>query len=95
VEPMVRNSLQRGGPVRTILRGDQFRNSLIALRKTVARVGRSIAPSIERQYACPKCHWTCALASRRRTGLDSLLGMFRLRPFRCRSCRTRYYRLSF
>lgn len=44
---------------------------------------------------CSKCRWNCARRSRRRTSLDLLLTLFFLAPYRCRSCRKRYYRLAF
>ena len=59
----------------------QFKNGVVA--RTVAY-----------HYACPKCHWKCVRRSSRKTRLDLLLALFFLRPFRCRSCRLRYYRLS-
>jgi hypothetical protein len=53
-----------------------------------------VAPRVVQHFACPKCHWKCARRSSRKTRLDLLLALFFLRPFRCRSCRLRYYRLS-
>src|ERR1700728_4403305 len=44
---------------------------------------------------CLKCRWNCAYPSKRRNVLDSFLALFLLRPFRCRSCHRRYYRLLF
>jgi hypothetical protein len=46
------------------------------------------------QVVCPKCLWKCARPSKRRTPIDLLAAVCLLRPFRCRSCRSRYYRLS-
>ena len=66
----------------------------IAQGKRARQVVRPRAQAIERQIVCPKCHWKCARRSRRRSGIDLFLALFFLRPFRCRSCRRRYYRLS-
>jgi hypothetical protein len=54
----------------------------------------SFRPEDDPPVVCSKCLWMCALPSRCRTGLDRLLAFFLLRPFRCRSCHRRYYRLS-
>ena len=54
---------------------------------------RGAMPADDPDVVCPKCNWTCARRSRRRNGLDWLLALFLLRPFRCRSCQRRYYRL--
>jgi hypothetical protein len=51
--------------------------------------------AMERPLACRKCHWPCVRPAKRRTGLDLFMALFFMRPFRCRSCRRRYYRLSF
>jgi hypothetical protein len=91
---MLGNSLPQREQIRTRFGLTQFRDSFVALKRTMGKVGRVIVPSAERRMACPKCHWQCAQLSKRRTGLDSVLGLFLLRPFRCRSCRRRYYRLS-
>jgi hypothetical protein len=68
--------------------------SAIAQWKSGWQTVRSVTQATERQFACPKCHWKCVRRSRRRTRLDLLLALFLLHPFRCRSCRRRYYRLS-
>jgi hypothetical protein len=56
---------------------------------------RRVAPAAHAEVVCSKCQWKCLLPSRRRTGLDFFLALFLLRPYRCRSCHRRYYRLSF
>jgi hypothetical protein len=91
---MMGNSLPRQEPIRTSFGWTHFRDTLGALKRTARRMNRFVVTSADEQIACPKCHWNCAVRSRRKKGLDSLLGFFRLRPFRCRSCRRRYYRLS-
>jgi len=40
---------------------------------------------------CPKCHWTTVRLSARRTVFDALAQFVFLHPFRCRSCRRRFY----
>jgi hypothetical protein len=55
---------------------------------------KGVNPPARYEVVCSKCQWNCARRSRRRTGSDLLLALFFLRPFRCRSCRRRYYRLS-
>ncbi len=72
----------------------QLTDSFIALRNTARRVTQRAAPRTGQPVACRKCRWSCAHRSKRRTGLDSLMALFFLHPFRCRSCRRRYYRLS-
>jgi len=56
---------------------------------------RSVKPSAYPEVVCPKCNWTCAHRARRRNALDLLSALFLLRPFRCRSCHRRFYRLPF
>jgi len=90
---MLGNSLWRQADFRASFGRTQLRVALIALKRTADRVNLLVATSAER-IACPKCHWNCAHRSRPRKGLDSLLGLFKLHPFRCRSCHRRYYRLS-
>ena len=41
--------------------------------------------------ACPKCGKAVVRRSRRRTVSDYLLGLFGLRPYRCRECDYRYH----
>jgi len=92
---MLGNSLPHREQIRPRFGLTQVRDSLTALKRTMGRMGRVVVvPSAEQHIACPRCHWKCAQRSKRRTGLDSILGLFLLRPFRCRSCRRRYYRLS-
>jgi|HubBroStandDraft_5_1064220.scaffolds.fasta_scaffold102326_3 hypothetical protein len=45
------------------------------------------------EIVCPRCHWKCARRSRRRRNLDLVAVLLFLRPYRCRSCRARFYRL--
>jgi hypothetical protein len=45
------------------------------------------------EIVCPRCHWKCARRSRRRRKLDLVAVLLFLRPYRCRSCRARFYRL--
>lgn len=40
---------------------------------------------------CPACGGARAVRSRRRTTVDHLLSVIGLRPFRCESCRWRFY----
>lgn len=40
---------------------------------------------------CPQCHSARCRRSRRRTVADYVIGVFGLRPWRCRSCETRFY----
>jgi hypothetical protein len=56
---------------------------------------RSMTWSFERQRVCPRCHWKCVRRAKRRKPLDLFLALLFMRPFRCRSCRRRYYSLSF
>jgi hypothetical protein len=56
---------------------------------------RRVTSPVHPDLVCSKCQWKCLLPSRRRTSLDFLLALFLLRPYRCRSCHRRYYRLSF
>jgi hypothetical protein len=51
-------------------------------------------PVADKWVACPKCHWNCAYPTLERAGLDLLVKLLFLRPFRCRSCHKRHYRLS-
>jgi hypothetical protein len=90
---MMGDSLRRQPGTRASLARIPFKDAFIALKKTVHRIDRFIVPSVE-QIACPKCHWKCAHRSRRRRGLDSVLALFWLHPYRCRSCHRRYYRRS-
>jgi predicted Zn-ribbon and HTH transcriptional regulator len=41
---------------------------------------------------CPKCGWHDVRPSMMRTALDRALSTFSLAPFRCRTCRHRFYR---
>ena len=66
----------------------------LAEDRITAGLGRVTRPA-RPEVVCSKCHWRCLLPSRRRTSLDFLLALFFQRPYRCRSCRRRYYRLSF
>src|SRR5260370_794115 len=43
---------------------------------------------------CPKCRWATVRPSRKRTVLDLLLRPAFLVPFRCLSCRRRFYRFQ-
>jgi hypothetical protein len=43
---------------------------------------------------CPRCHWTCAEPSGRRTVLDQLMLLIQMKPFRCRACFKNFYRFS-
>jgi hypothetical protein len=54
----------------------------------------SIEAQVRDDVFCRKCRWRCARRSKRKLGLDLLVMFFFLRPFRCRSCRARYYRFS-
>ena len=72
-----------------------FREDLeTALRTVDLWVCRSMEPEAQTEIICSKCRWNCAVPSRCRTVLDLLLAPFLLRPFRCRSCCKRFYRLS-
>jgi len=91
---MIGNSLRRYAVIPTNFGRPQFRDAVVALKRSMERVNHLVVPSVEEQIACPKCHWKCAHRSRPKRGIDSLLGFFRLHPFRCRSCHRRCYRLS-
>jgi hypothetical protein len=84
---MIRDILQTFGPKRL----EEIES---ALKSTALRVRRSIQPARRSTVVCPKCLWHCAVPSTRRTGLDLLLAVFFLHPFRCRSCHKRHHRLS-
>jgi hypothetical protein len=45
-----------------------------------------------REIVCPRCHWDCVRPARRRQILDRIARLVFLCPFRCRSCRKRFYR---
>ncbi len=94
-EPVMGDSLSRRDRVQIDSGRDPFRDAFLALKRTVQRANPFVPPAQAQPVACPKCHWNCVRRSRRRTGLDALLALVFLRPFRCRSCRRRYYRLSF
>lgn len=54
---------------------------------------RNNSPEIDdEEVTCRKCHWPCALPSRRRNVIDLLVLLCLLRPYRCRSCHRRHYR---
>jgi hypothetical protein len=81
-------------------RDAQDRPSLVVgdpfpIEDSVLEDPRRVTPETDPKVTCSKCLWNCAYRSRRQTGLDLFLALFFLRPFRCRSCRKRYYRLSF
>ena len=44
-----------------------------------------------RDRLCPKCKWTAALPCGERRWFDGVLARARITPFRCRSCRYRFY----
>jgi hypothetical protein len=49
-----------------------------------------------KQRVCPKCQSTAVQQSKRRGALElALMGLLPLRPFRCRDCDWRFYRLFF
>jgi transposase-like protein len=48
----------------------------------------------ERRMACPKCGSTDVRRSKNEGILAGVLRMFGRWPFRCRSCRTRFFRPS-
>ncbi len=43
---------------------------------------------------CPKCRWATVRPSMHRKWLDHVMKRIGLRPYRCRSCRYRFYRLA-
>jgi hypothetical protein len=59
------------------------------------RVSSFLKPDFERDVVCRKCHWRCSRRSRLKIGVDLVLAVLFLRPFRCRSCRRRFYRFAF
>ena len=61
---------------------------------SLKRDAKEVAPMDATQVVCAKCHWRCARPSRRRGLLDGIAVLLILRPYRCRSCGGRHYRLS-
>src|ERR1700733_2382140 len=87
--------LPRQDWIRTNFGREQLWATFLALKKSAVRLNYLALSEIKHQIACPKCHKSGAYRSRRKDGLDLLLAFFLVRPFRCRSCRRRYYRMSF
>jgi hypothetical protein len=73
---------------------NQIRDTAAAPKSAARRVDLLLARPLEQEVVCRKCHWKCSRRSRRKSVLDIFLALFLLRPFRCRSCRRRYYRLA-
>jgi len=48
--------------------------------------------AMEHERKCPQCRWGCVRFATRRKRRDYILQLVFLRPFRCRSCRHRFYR---
>jgi hypothetical protein len=46
----------------------------------------------ESQRICPRCRWVAVRLAMRRTHFDWIFRFVSLQPFRCRSCRHRFYR---
>jgi len=50
--------------------------------------------ALESQRVCPRCRWDTVRLARRRTHFDWIFRFVGLQPFRCRSCRHRFYRFQ-
>jgi hypothetical protein len=70
-----------------------IREGVLAFRSIQSRI-QAAWPAGEEDVVCRKCRWKCLQRSRRKSRLDLFLALFRLHPFRCRSCGRRYYRLA-
>jgi hypothetical protein len=60
-------------------------------RESVADTVASRLPHLRRILMCPKCDSRDVRRSAWGRSLDNLIGFFGLTPFRCRSCRARFF----
>jgi hypothetical protein len=70
------------------------RDGILALSDFLRGLDAPWPAGEEEDVMCRKCRWKCSQPSRRKSRLDLFLALFRLHPFRCRSCGHRYYRLA-
>jgi len=90
---MTTDSLCRLERIAATFTSTRFKEGVEALRRVASRLNRDFTP-VPLEVVCRKCHWPCSQPSRRTNALDRVLALFLLRPFRCRSCQRRYYRLA-
>jgi hypothetical protein len=85
---MSRHEQRAANAVSNLIRG-----GALAFQRIACRI-HAAWPASEENVMCRKCHWKCSQPSRHKKRLDLFLALFRLHPFRCRSCGRRYYRLA-
>jgi DNA-directed RNA polymerase subunit RPC12/RpoP len=49
-----------------------------------------VEPVVDERPTCPRCGWRNTRPSHTKSILDSVLRIFALRPYRCRSCGNRF-----
>ena len=69
-----------------------FRRPQLTRRRIVRKRPRYVSSAPESQRICPKCRLDAVGFAMRRTHLDWVRRFAGLQPFRCRSCRHRFYR---